>query len=1167
MAVTRSTPADRRGPSGNRPPAAPGPLLLSARPRRQETAFLAAALVLFFLGLSLLYATLRAPLAATAGRLASGELIDLRRAGSPEALLPLLGFVADRGERAFVASRIASDLAAPGGALDNVGELGRIRVEAADVSAERTPGLAARLIPERGSVALLSASDLQALKGRLVVRTPDEFRSLLLRWALFLALGFVAVHLIWRLRGFGGDEFLLPAAAVLCGLGFLVMVSVRDPVRDLALFRTFGQGVVAGCALLLAASLLDVRKLERSAVARFWIAPLGAALGLSVLLILFGRGPGGSDAKVNLLGFQPVEAIKLLVVLFLAGYFLERWEFLREVADRRPGLAGLSRWTRIPKLEYALPPLVAIALVLFFFFLQRDLGPALVLAFLFFILYSVARGRPTVAIVGALLVALAFFGGYKIGYPHTVTRRIAMWVSPWDNSFRGGDHLAQSLWAMAEGAGTGTGLGLGEPERVPEVHTDTVLAAVGEELGFVGLLAVFALYVLIAARGFRAALRSGGAYGLFLGLGLTLLLVLNVVLIGGGVVGVLPLSGVVSPFLSSGRSAMLANFLVLGFLAALSGRPGDPQANRQFAGGVRWVGLLLLVPLAAIVGRLAWVQLVRADDVLTRGALTLQADGVRRFVYDPRLAAIAATIPRGSIVDRNGLPLATSDLGELARYQTALRQLGAQALPDLSAVTPAGSPGGRDRGVTFTPRTYPLGGRTFHLLGDLRNRVNWAASNTSYAERDGRIRLQGYDDYAAVVQAPQPDGSVVPLVKVDYRELVPLLRHKNQPAHPEVRRLLDRDRTLRLTVDARLQVKVGEILERYARQAGLGDGAAAVVIDATTGDLLASVGYPWPARLPVESSADPAAGVIDRARYGIYPPGSTFKLVTAMAALRKDAGVAEKTFECHPLPGGRVGNHVRGWGKAIRDDPTVTSPHGTVDLVTGIRQSCNAYFAQLAVYEVGPGPLLETASLLGIRTARPNTPEQLKKALPQSAYGQGQVIATPLQMARVAATVAAGGLAPEVRWILSERKVPAGSAAAPPPATAAAGTEPAAPAAESADPAASTAPQTIVSPEAAALLGGAMRGVVTTGTAARFLAGVVPPIAGKTGTAEVQGRASHSWFIGFAPYGAAHGANRRKIAVAVIVEHGGYGGRLAAPAAGEIVRAAAGLGLIESPIE
>jgi cell division protein FtsI/penicillin-binding protein 2 len=382
----------------------------------------------------------------------------------------------------------------------------------------------------------------------------------------------------------------------------------------------------------------------------------------------------------------------------------------------------------------------------------------------------------------------------------------------------------------------------------------------------------------------------------------------------------------------------------------------------------------------------------------------------------------------------------------------------------------------------------------------------------------------------------QPNGETAPVVRRDYRELVPLWRHRNRPSHPEAQRLLQRDRTLKLTVDVRLQLAAGDVLRRWTRESGF--GAAAVVLDAETGELLASVSYPWPERLwPERVAAEPSErsvdALIDRARYGIYPPGSTFKLVTAMAALRQDPALANVTFQCIALPGGRAGNRVRGWGRAIRDDPTITHPHGTVNLEKGIRQSCNAYFAQLATYELGPEPLLETARLLGIPTAHPNTPGKLKDALPQAAYGQGQVTATPLQMALVAAAVANGGTAPEPRWTLDEDAVPRRGEPVP-----------------------------VVSPQSAALLARAMRGVVTNGTGAQFLGGMLPPVAGKTGTAEVQGKKSHSWFIGFAPYGG--GAGSRTLAIAVIVEHGGYGGRLAAPAAGEILRAAAALGLMRA---
>jgi cell division protein FtsI/penicillin-binding protein 2 len=301
-----------------------------------------------------------------------------------------------------------------------------------------------------------------------------------------------------------------------------------------------------------------------------------------------------------------------------------------------------------------------------------------------------------------------------------------------------------------------------------------------------------------------------------------------------------------------------------------------------------------------------------------------------------------------------------------------------------------------------------------------------------------------------------------------------------------------------------------------------------VVLDPATGDLLASVSYPWPQQVSAAASEDSKKALIDRARYGIYPPGSTFKVVTAMAALRHDPALASKPYECKLLPDGRIGNTVRGFGKPIRDDPVDKVPHGIVDLQRGIVMSCNAYFAQLGTYDVGPGPLLETAKKLGITVAVPNTPEQLKKAMPQSSYGQGQVTVTPFQMARVAATVADGGAMPQGRWVIDESNLR------------------------------KAAPEAILTGPPVRLLSQAMRRVVTAGTAAAYLAGVQPPIAGKTGTAEVQDKKSHSWFIGYAPYETAG----KKIAVSVIIEHGGYGGRLAAPAAGEIVRTAAGLGLL-----
>jgi cell division protein FtsI/penicillin-binding protein 2 len=176
---------------------------------------------------------------------------------------------------------------------------------------------------------------------------------------------------------------------------------------------------------------------------------------------------------------------------------------------------------------------------------------------------------------------------------------------------------------------------------------------------------------------------------------------------------------------------------------------------------------------------------------------------------------------------------------------------------------------------------------------------------------------------------------------------------------------------------------------------------------------------------------------------------------------------------------------------------------------------------------VGAEQLWTTANLLGITAATPNTADQLKKSLPQSSYGQGQVVASPFQMARVAATIANGGAMPEGRWITDENNARNG------------------------------APQTVVPADAAATLGKFMREVVTQGTGRKAAATI--PMAGKTGTAELADAPSHAWFIGFAPYG----AGTRKIAVSVLVENGVYGGTNAAPAAAEIVNAAAKLGLAQ----
>ncbi len=1058
---------------------------------------------------------------------AGGELLNLNEINSPAQLQPLLDFYDNSSDCAFAAVKIVAFLQ-DRGPVESVNDLRKIRITQSEIERERGLGsFADRLRAARedpaapASFFLLTSAQVRQLRTRLCVRTAYQYYRLVLVVAGVFLLGFYALHAAWRVRGFAGDQILLPVVHFLSGAGFLMMIRLRDPLRDALLLRDFAVGAAIGCLLAFLASLPDY---EKSPLRKLAYVPLLFSFILSLLLILFGSGPGVSDARINLrIGpvlFQPVEPIKLLLIFFLSGFFADRWEFLRQIRQAPGTLPGIFHGLKIPVLRYAVPMIIAVGLAIAFFFLEKDLGPALVMMLLFMILYATARARVTGAVVAGVALISAIAIGYWLKVPHTVSARISMWLSPWNNFVRpGGDHLAQSLWSFSAGGLSGSGLGLGDPTSVPAVHTDLILAGIGEELGFIGFICIVIVYAVLIYRALRISLLSRGAYSLFLGLSAALLIALQAAFIAAGILGVVPLSGVVTPFINYGKSSTIANFVLLGVLASLSQGMANREAQEPFRKQVASVGVLLGAVGFVIVLQAARVQVFQDNRFLGRGALILQADGHRRYTYNPRILEVARSILRGSIYDRNGIPLAT-DSGSLLlsfREQYSALHVDVQEMVKQSA-----------------GRMYPFGAATFHLLGDLRSRLNWGAPNSSYIERDWNTYLQGYDDHAIIESVQdQPGGPEHTTLRRDFRELVPLVRYRYRTDKKEVRDLLGRNRDIHLSVDVRLQLRLESILEKRIRASGTAGGAA-VVIDPATGDLLASVSYPWaeidkvwktaPGADDVPDSSELKKNLLDRARYGLYPPGSSFKIVTSIAALETSPDAETVRFECKRLPDGRVGNYVRGWGKPIRDDQSDKEPHGSLDLARGLIFSCNAYFAQLGTYLVGAQELLHTAGLFGIRVASPNTASQLKDALPQASYGQGQVVVSPLQMARVAGSIGNKGQIVPGRIVLGESVRPASQC---------------------------------LTADHAARLSQYLRRVVTEGTGREANRGSAP-VAGKTGTAEVQNQPAHAWFVGFAPYG----SRAKKIAFAVLVENGRYGGQAAAPAASEIADAAVELGLI-----
>jgi peptidoglycan glycosyltransferase len=246
--------------------------------------------------------------------------------------------------------------------------------------------------------------------------------------------------------------------------------------------------------------------------------------------------------------------------------------------------------------------------------------------------------------------------------------------------------------------------------------------------------------------------------------------------------------------------------------------------------------------------------------------------------------------------------------------------------------------------------------------------------------------------------------------------------------------------------------------------------------------------------------------------------------VTAAAALREGPAFSQREFVCQRLPSNRFGIRIPGIGP-IHDDERDERAHGQIGLHDAIVRSCNAYFAQMAM-ALGSEALARTASTAGIALNASRQPDRIQANLPHAGYGQGEVVATPLRLARVAAALGTDGVIREAS--LAQR------------------------------PGAGPIETALVPALAARTLAVSLRHAVQNGTG-RLLRDHPARIAGKTGTAEIDEAGSHAWFVGFAP----HGQATRRIAFAVVLEHAGYGGVAAATIAGQVATAAASLGFVK----
>jgi cell division protein FtsW (lipid II flippase) len=380
-------------------------------------------------------------------------------------------------------------------------------------------------------------------------------------WQTLTGAGLFAVALlgtaVWaRLRLPRADPYLLPIAATLAALG-QVMTSRLEP----SLGPRQGVWVLIGLGAMVVVGLLP--SIEWLRQYRYTWATL--AIVLQVLTLVFGRDPNGSGAalwfEIGPINVQPMEAVKLLLVAFLAGY-LEDYRELLAIAGPKIGPI------RLPPVPYLAPILVMAGAAVALFWLQKDLGPALLFSAVLLTMLYVASGRFSYVALGIGLLVVGFFVADRLS--STVHTRLTIWLDPWSNRETVGYQLVQALYALGSGGVFGAGLDMGAPRFIPAVHTDFVIAAIGEELGLAGSLAVVCLFVLLLQRGFVTAMDSRSGFSALLAAGLTSVLALQALIILAGSLELIPLTGITLPFVSYGGSSVVANFLMVGLLMRIS---------------------------------------------------------------------------------------------------------------------------------------------------------------------------------------------------------------------------------------------------------------------------------------------------------------------------------------------------------------------------------------------------------------------------------------------------------------------------------------------------------------------------------------------------------------------------------------------------------------------
>ena len=1020
----------------------------------------------------------------------------------------------------------------------------------------------------------------------MTVRSLDDF---FMTMGIYVGLFFLAwwlLFFIYRRRNHEAPAGIIPVMMFLTGICMLMMFSMNDPLNDKLIGVDMAQGVLAGIFVMMLLQKVDFRAFYQdrcripfdipAACIRWVFRPFGTKadqffdrmpkgwgymlVAVLLTLLLFtplGVAVGGMRVNLNIgILFQPSEIAKYLIVLFMAAFFCANAEKIVKFSQKgNVDLFGV-------KIRMLAGILLGLGFLMGLYLLLGDMGPSMVLAFTFLIMYSVIKSKVDVdenvgrvrmrhiltcdlamlvyglvsfllmlyvgsllgcmwlfclawfvlwivvglirrqffesAFVFNLIIAAFIFGSSIMGaipgldsVAERLDSRNEMCTNTWGVLPLDGatadpgenTQVAEGLWGLASGGFAGQGIGEGSPNVIPAFHTDMILASIGEEFGFLGLLVLVVLLAILLRKTILTGYSTHNPFAFYLCLGVAVVTGVQFVIIALGSTGVIPLTGVTVPFLSFGKVSMILNLAAFGMVLSISALKPEAATSdvaevrrRQMARydySVSLVSMIFAMVSMFILGVFLKYCILERDEILVRPVYVNNVSGMPVVAYNPRIAQVAEKMPIGNIYDRNGILLASSDAEEIMWNKDRYLSFGVDSASFMTHMK------------SRLKRYYPFGEHLFYMVGDYNTRLFFTSGNERgyLAEARHLSTLRGYDDrmmedgeYVTVDLESDEyrpgkyfnNDSTMVLRGVqlrDYNVLLPALKSGEQVGTTPQDVVLTLDARLQTSIQNRLQQFIDNESNSYSWKNPY-TGARSyvkykdndqlrisiVVLDAKSGDLLTSALYPLPDQKQLMSMTE--SELMQFLDLGIlYPtqPGSTAKVMSSMAALISEdmttKDVMSQTY--YNASAERVGYEY-----------TVNLDH-EISMLDALKKSSNNYFINLVNDKNLYDELAKVYTLAGARL-RYETPytfyydenynhamdtvmrevsryalstyaryqekvektgirEPLKKhAAWQIAWGQGELSATPLAMARVASIVAGRGSMPVTRYLMDE---------------------------------------------------------------------------------------------------------------------------------------------------